>query len=94
MYFLRMGVDSADTTCAMRIKDRTAEFFAAVSLKSNLNGPYAQAQFDQHLLPSGDPPKSPRWVVGQHTRFTVAALEINNGIRSLLGTLEKLTKCE
>lgn len=76
----------------MRIKDRTAEFFAAVSLKSNLNGPYVQAQFDQHLLPQGGAPKSPRSVVGQHTRFTMAALEINNGIRSLLGTLEKLTK--
>lgn len=72
----------------MKIQDRTTEFFAAVSLKSSNRGSYGN-QFDLHDASAARSTKS---AIGHHSRFTQAALEVNNGIRSLLTTLENLTK--
>ncbi len=72
---------------SQRIKDRTTEFFAAVNIKSQttFGGAYQG-------LRSGDVPLSPKSALRHHSEFTSAALDINNGIQSLLNKLEKLTK--
>jgi len=76
----KQGISIDDSQ--MRIKDRTAEFFSALSVRSRQSGP---TDFNAPLM-------SPRTAIRQHTQFTLAALQVNSDIRGLLGKLEKLAK--
>lgn len=77
-FYENKNIECKQGVATMRIKDRTTEFFSIVSVRSG-----QQPQYDV---------RSPRSALRHHTRFTLAALEVNNGVQSLLSKLEKLTK--
>lgn len=77
----------------MMIKDRTAEFFSAVSVKSG-NYMANEAATDYQRSPLLSPKSQTAQKLRQHSQFTQMSLEVNSGIQNVLGKLEKLTKCK